>query len=362
VNIIILGLSITSSWGNGHAVTYRGLVSELVRRGHRVLFLERDVPWYAENRDLPKPPFGDVGLYSNVDQLQSLYTNAFRSADCVIVGSFVPEAIIIADWLKFIVRGVFAFYDIDTPVTLNNVECGSCTYLSSSLIPDFDLYLSFSGGPILGRLEDEFGSPMARVLYCSVDPSIYFPDSRRDRWNLGYLGTYSSDRQPTLDSLLLSAARQWPAGRFVVAGPQYPAELEWPDNVERIEHLPPVAHRDFYNSQRATLNITRADMIRCGYSPSIRLFEAAACATPIITDYWEGLETIFDIGTEILVAQDGDQVLKQLRDTPPASLMQIGRNARRRVLAEHTAVQRAEALEHYIAEARSRQLRSKQFA
>jgi spore maturation protein CgeB len=362
LNIIILGLSITSSWGNGHAVTYRGVISELVRRGHRVLFLERDVPWYAENRDLPKLPYGNLGLYSNVDQLQSLYRNEFRSADCVIVGSFVPDAIVIADWLKFVVNGVFAFYDIDTPVTLNSVEHGSCTYLSSSSIPDFDLYLSFTGGPILRRLENEFGSPMARVLYCSADPSNYFPESKQDRWDLGYLGTYSSDRQPTLDSLLVKAARQWPEGHFVVAGPQYPAELEWPNNVERIEHLPPLAHRGFYNSQRVTLNITRADMIRCGYSPSIRLFEAAACASPIITDYWQGLETVFDIGKEILVAEDGDQVLKQLRDTPQSNLNEIGWNARRRVLAEHTATHRAEALEHYILEARSRRLRSKQFA
>jgi len=337
-------------------------VSELVRRGHHVLFLERDVAWYAENRDLPKPLYGEVGLYTSVDQLQSMYTNAFRSADCVIVGSFVPDAVVIADWLKFIVSGVFAFYDIDTPVTLNHVERDSCDYLNTSLIPDFDLYLSFSGGPVLERLENEFGSPMARVLYCSVDPSVYFPDSKLDHWDLGYLGTYSSDRQPMLESLLVRAARQWPMGQFVVAGPQYPAELEWPDNVERIEHLPPVAHRDFYNSQRATLNITRADMIRCGYSPSIHLFEAAACAVPIITDYWQGLETVFDIGTEILVAEDGDQVLKQLRDMPKANLIEIGRNARRRVLADHTATHRAEALEHYILEARSRHLRSKQFA
>ena len=118
LDIVVLGLSITSAWGNGHAVTYRGLVRELVRRGHRVLFLERDVPWYAENRDLPHPPYGTTALYRDVDDLRARFGDAVRNADVVIVGSYVPDGIAVVQWVLERARGVRAFYDIDTPVTL----------------------------------------------------------------------------------------------------------------------------------------------------------------------------------------------------------------------------------------------------
>ena len=348
MNIVILGLSITSAWGNGHATTFRGLVRELAARGHEVLFLERDVPWYAENRDLPQPPYGQTRLYSSIQELQNSHREDIRSADCVIVGSYVPEGIAVGRWVQATAQGVRAFYDIDTPVTLAALGRGDCAYLAPEMIPHYDLYLSFSGGPALDVLEGEHGSPRARPLYCSVDPLLYYPEARESLWDMGYMGTYSDDRQPPLERLLLDAAREWPEGRFCVAGPQYPAHFAWPLNVARVEHLPPSEHRAWYNAQRFTLNITRADMVRLGYSPSVRLFEAAACGVPILSDWWEGLDTFFTPGTEIVIADGPRDTLRALREMPAAERLAIGRQAQVRVLAAHTAAHRALELEGYI--------------
>jgi spore maturation protein CgeB len=347
-SIVFLGLSITSSWGNGHATTYRALVRELCRRGHEVLFLERDLPWYAAHRDLPRPPYGRTELYGSLDELTTRFSADVQEADAVVVGSYVPEGASVGEWVLGSAKGIKAFYDIDTPVTLAKLTRGDEEYLTPALIPHFDLYLSFSGGPALERLEKNYGARTARPLYCAVDSELYHPQASIARWDLGYMGTYSEDRQPFLERLLLAPAELWRQGRFVVAGPQYPADIDWPANVTRIDHLPPAEHRSFYNAQRFTLNLTRADMVRLGYSPSVRLFEAAACAVPVIGDDWPGLETFFEPGKEILIARNAGDVLYYLRDLPERERHKIGERARARVLAEHTAAQRAAALEGYL--------------
>lgn len=355
LSIVILGLSITSSWGNGHATTYRALVRALVERGHDVLFLERDKPWYAANRDLPRPPWGRMALYDDLAELQARFTGAVRAADAVIVGSYVPEGVAVGRWVQRTARGVRAFYDIDTPVTLSRLLRGDAEYIRADMVADYDLYLSFTGGPILRGIEREYGVPLARALYCSVDPEAYRPlPEAAPRWDLGYLGTYSADRQPALAARLLDPARAWPQGRFVVAGPQYPDAIAWPGNVERIEHLPPDRHPGFYTAQRFTLNVTRADMVAAGFSPSVRLFEAAACGTPIISDRWTGLESLFAPGKEILLADGPGDVLALLREMPEERRREIGARARRRVLAAHTADHRAAELEAHLAEAAAR--------
>jgi spore maturation protein CgeB len=350
LKIVILGLSITSSWGNGHATTYRGLVRELSRRGHSVLFLERDVPWYAAARDLPCPRYGRTELYKTLDELEERFTSAVKQADLVIVGSFVPDGIAVGQWVIENARGIAAFYDIDTPVSLAALAEGTCAYLSPVQVRLYHLYLSFTGGPLLERLEKEYGAPMARPLYCSFDPQQYFFDTRPQRWDLGYMGTYSPDRQSPLEELLLKPARRLKRACMVVAGPQYPDDVDWPANVERIEHLAPAEHRAFYNEQAFTLNLTRARMIAAGYSPSVRLFEAAACAVPIISDHWSGLEDFFKPGEEILIAATVDDVLRYLKDIAAAERRAIGARARARVLAEHTAAHRAAELESYTLE------------
>ena len=350
MKIVILGLSITSSWGNGHATTYRSLVRALARRGHAVSFFERDVPWYAENRDLPQPPYCRTHLYDSIAALRGQAVTEMATADLTVLGSYVPQGREVADIVLECAGGVSAFYDIDTPVTVAALERDGAEYIDRRHVPEFDLYLSFTGGPILEQLGTRFGAQRPRPLYCSVDPELYFPRDQPPAWDLGYLGTYSADRQPAVSRLLLEPASAWPLGRFVVAGPQYPETMVCPPNVERIEHLAPDGHRDFYTRQRFTLNVTRQDMIAAGYSPSVRLFEAAACGTPIISDRWTGLDTFFEPGREILLAARAAEVLVWLRELPEDERAAMGRRARDRVLAAHTADHRARELEACVAE------------
>jgi spore maturation protein CgeB len=353
MKLVVLGLSLSSSWGNGHATTFRALLKAFAARGHDILFLERDVPWYAQHRDLSDPAFCRLVLYDDLNALTA-QSDAVAGADVVIVGSYVPQGVAVGRWVQQTARGVTAFYDIDTPVTLAKLDRGDFEYLTPDLIPGYDLYLSFTGGPTLEELERRYGSPAARALYCSVDPDAYPLVDAPKRWDLSYLGTYSADRQPTLERLLVEPARRAPQLRFVVAGPQYPDEIAWPDNVERIDHIAPSEHPAFYAASRFTLNVTRADMIRAGYSPSVRLFEAAACGTPIVSDVWDGIDTLFRPGRELALASNPDDVLQLLLRSSQEDRDAIAAAARRRVLSEHTAAHRAEALEAYVADARRR--------
>jgi len=349
MRIVVLGLSLSSSWGNGHATTFRALLSAFAARSHEILFLERDVPWYAANRDLDAPGYCRLAFYDSIEALER-WRGEIAAADAVIVGSYVPEGIAVGGLVQQWASGVTAFYDIDTPVTLARLAAGDCDYVSPDVIAGYDLYLSFTGGPTLGWIERTYGVPAARALYCSVDPDAYRRIDAEPRWDLSYLGTYSADRQPTLDALLIEVARRMPERRFAVAGPQYPADIAWPANVERIEHLPPAEHPAFYSASRYTLNVTRADMIRAGWSPSVRLFEAAACATPIISDIWPGIESVLRPGRDILLARTSEEVIAALdRDGH-----EIGENARAQVLAGHSAARRAEELETWLAEAGGR--------
>lgn len=346
----IIGLSVTSSWGNGHATTYRGLLKELAALGHEIKFFEQDVPYYAKNRDLPDPAFCQLYLYQNLEELKSEYRNDISEADVVIVGSYVPIGVEVGNWVVNTAKGMTAFYDIDTPVTLAKLERKDYEYITPELIGKYDMYLSFSGGGILDFLEKNYKSPRARALYCSVDPELYFPEEKPEKWKLGYLGTYSDDRQPTLNKLLLETAKEFPEEKFVVAGPQYPETISWTKNIERIEHLPPAAHREFYNSQKFTLNVTRADMIKAGFSPSVRLFEAAACGVPIISDFWNGLDSIFKINREILVASETPDMRRLFLEIGEEERLEIAQNARQKVLLYHTAKARAKELESYVKE------------
>ena len=345
MRLVVLGLSLSSSWGNGHATTYRALLSAFAARGHDILFLERDVPWYAGHRDLAGPEYCRLAFYSDLSDLRR-WSGEIAAADAVIVGSYVPEGILVGRFVQDVAEGVTAFYDIDTPVTLARLERGEHEYLNPELIRDYDLYLSFTGGPTLNLIEERYGSPAARALYCSVDPEIYRMLDVPKRWDLSYLGTYSPDRQPMLDQLLIEPARALPHMRFVVAGPQYPGDIDWPANVERIEHLPPPDHAAFYNASRYTLNVTRTDMIKAGWSPSVRLFEAAATATPIISDVWPGIGDLFDPGRDIILAERADRVIRTLARDHDV----LGRAGRARVLGAHTSAHRAAQLESYLVE------------
>ncbi|MET1756654.1 glycosyltransferase [Novosphingobium sp. RD2P27] len=346
MKLVVLGLTLSSSWGNGHATTFRALLSAFAKRGHEVLFLERDKPWYADHRDLPEPDFCELRYYDSLTDLAE-WRDTIAEADAVMVGSYVPEGVAVGEFVQRHARGAACFYDIDTPVTLAKLARGDFEYLTPELIPGYDVYFSFTGGPTLARLMVDFGSPSARALYCSVDSSRYEPLDVPKRWDLSYLGTYSDDRQPTLEKLLVKTAFERPDLRFAVAGPQYPSTIQWPDNVERIDHLPPSEHAAFYSASRFTLNVTRADMIAAGWSPSVRLFEAGACGTPIISDRWDGIEDVLQPGTAIILADETQDVIAAL----DGDASRFGKAAREAVLAGHTAECRAAQLERDLEQA-----------
>jgi spore maturation protein CgeB len=348
MKITIFGLSITSSWGNGHATTFRALCQALHRRGHRIVFFERNQEWYQNNRDLPSPPYCDVRIFETWDDVLPQVRAELRDSDMGVVGSYFPDGIAALDEVLESRAQVRAFYDIDTPITVARLrEHGASDYLEKRQLSGLDIYFSFTGGPMLQELEHGLGAQFAVPLYCSVDPEKHKEPSpgQEFEWDLSYMGTFAPDRQPKLEQLLCEPARRLTQGRFIVAGPQYPSSIVWPGNVERVAHLSPRHHAAFYGSSRLTLNVTRREMVMAGYSPSVRLFEAAACATTIVSDNWPGLQTFFAPGKEVLLPGGCEDVLRYLSGYDERELRRIGRAARERVLACHTSDIRAREFE-----------------
>lgn len=351
MKIVIFGLSITSSWGNGHATTFRALCRALRARGHRIVFFEHNLEWYQNNRDLPNPEFCEVHLFEAWNAVLPLARRELRDCDVAMVGSYFPDGIAAINEVLDRAPAVKAFYDIDTPITVAQLrERGKTDYLRLDQIAGFDLYFSFTGGPMLREIEERFGVRRAVPLYCSFDPDQYhsFPVHKRFACDLSYMGTYAPDRQPKIEELLCAPARRLPERKFIVAGPQYPKSVKWPGNVRRIIHLNPRWHARFYSSSRLTLNVTRRDMVLAGYSPSVRLFEAAACGATIVSDNWPGLDSFFQPGSEILIPVSSDDVCRYITEADSCDLREIGRRAQRRVLAEHTSERRAEEFEQAV--------------
>lgn len=351
MKIAIFGLTITSAWGNGHATTFRSLVKALARRGHRVVFIEKDVEWYRNNRDLPQPSFCTLRLYEEWSVSSAALLRECTDADAVMIGSFFPDVIAATKALVEADLGPLLFYDIDTPITMASLRAtGHTDYLDASLIPAYDAYLSFTGGPALEELETSFGAKRALPFYCSVDADLYRPSQIAEhfRCDLSYLGTHASDRQSKLMRLLNEPAALLPAHRFIVAGAMYPESTRWQPNVERLTHVGPPDHPAFYSSARFTLNLTRGDMVQAGYSPSVRLFEASACGAAILSDDWEGLDEFLTPGEQVLLPRDEQDVADILIRLPEVERLKIGRNARERILATHTSEHRAIQFEEII--------------
>jgi spore maturation protein CgeB len=351
MKIVIYGLAITSSWGNGHATTYRSLCKALARRGHQIHFVEKNVEWFRDNRDMPHPEFCKVHLYGDWAESERTLIRLSKDADAIVVGSYFPDALAATEALLDAGHGPVLFYDIDTPITIAKLRAeGHSEYITAAQIPKYAAYLSFTGGPVLREIEDRFGSPCAVPFYCSVDPELYRPKpvEREFECALSYLGTHAKDRQPKLMKLLNETAEQMPESRFLVAGAQYPKDTPWAKNVERIIHLSPPDHPSFYSSSRYTLNLTRDEMVAAGYSPSVRLFEASACGAAIVSDYWKGLEQFLTPNKEVLLPKDAYEVTQIIRKMPDEERTRMGLNARERVLSEHTAAHRAIEFEHIV--------------
>lgn len=351
MKIVIFGLSITSSWGNGHATTFRALCSALHARGHRITFFEHNAEWYEHNRDLPHPRFCEVRIFEYWKEILPVVRAQLEDADVAIVGSYFPDGIAALNEVIDSNAQVKAFYDIDTPITFSALQRQEQTdYLLKEHLPELDVYFSFTGGPMLRELEKRFQVAYAVPLYCSFDPRKYrtLPVNPAFVCDLSYMGTYAPDRQPKLEELLCGPATRFPQKKFIVAGPQYPGSMVWPQNVERIIHLNPRYHAEFYVSSRLALNVTRRDMVMAGYSPSVRLFEAAACAATIVSDNWPGLDTFFVPGEEILLPSGAADVERYISGYDIMQLNRIGEAARERVLMAHTSDRRAQEFERAV--------------
>jgi spore maturation protein CgeB len=354
VKITIFGLTISSSWGNGHATPYRALIRALDRLGHRVHFYEKDVPYYSAKRDFDFCNYCDLTLYPDWASVRSRALAVAADSDVVITASYLPEGQYINDEVLDLARPLHVFYDLDTPVTLKNMRQSGVEYLTARQICAFDLVLSFTGGNAITEIERGYGARLVRPLYGCVDPDDYIrvdatPNFRCD---LSYMGTYSADRQGKVNELFLEPSRRHLDKQFLLAGSLYPWQWQWPQKVRRIEHIAPADHARFYSSSRLTLNITRGDMAGNGWCPSGRFFEAAACGTPLITDAWEGLNSFFDLNNELRVVGTADDVDQALL-LPDAELQSMASRARQRTLDEHTGMVRAQQLLSYFEEART---------
>lgn len=349
MKIVVFGLTVSSSWGNGHATLWRGLIRALAAEGHQVVFVEKDVPWYRDTRDLHALPGGRLLLYADwADVLAQ--KRALLDADALIVTSYCADAIAATALIEAEGRGASVFYDLDTPVTLARLAAGETVdYLPADGLGGFDLVLSYTGGPALDALRDRLGARRAVPLYGHVDPATHHPAPPQPvfRGDLSYLGTYADDRQAALHRLFIAPAEAALAQRFVLGGSGYPGDFPWRDNIYFMRHVAPADHPAFFCSSRLTLNITRADMAAMGWCPSGRLFEAAACGVPIVSDAWDGLDRFFTPGEEILLADRAEDVLAALA-LSDAELRRIAAAARARVLAEHGSAARAGELVRLI--------------
>ncbi len=348
MHIVIFGLTISSSWGNGHATLWRSLVKAMLRRGHTVNFYEKDVPYYAGARDLHAlPEGGKLRLYSQFEAVRVEAWRDLEDADLALCTSFCADGRAASELILGSEAGIRAFYDLDTPVTLDALSAGGAIeYLPADGLGDFDLVLSYTGGPALDGLKSRLGARVVAPLYGSVDPENHMPAEPREEFRaaLSYLGTYAEDRREAMERLFFRPARELPGERFLLGGAQYPESVAWTENIAFVRHLPPDLHSAFFSSCRATLNVTRGVMARYGFCPSGRLFEAAACGAPLLTDTWEGLDRFFTPGREVLPVGTSADVVEAL-SLSDAELRGMARAARERTLAEHTGEHRVMELE-----------------
>ena len=354
MKIVFFGLTISSSWGNGHATPYRAILKGLHRYRHQVHFYEKDVRYYASHRDFDRCDFCHLHLYPDWDAVRASALRQALDADAVVCASFCPDGARIIDQVLDLGRPLKIFYDLDTPVTLGSLERGESEYLRRDQLPQFDLYLSFTGGDTLDELRHNWGVRLVRPLYGCVDPAVHLRTRRREKFacDLSYMGTYAADRHNKLNRLFLEPARQMRQNTFLLAGSMYPWEWQWPENVCKLEHVASADHAVLYSSSRLTLNITRKQMARWGYCPSGRFFEAAACGTPIVTDWFEGLDDFFDVDRELLVVNEAADVVSAIC-LPDLELREIAGRARERVLSQHTGEHRARELMIAIEQAAS---------
>ena len=352
MKLIVFGLTVSSAWGNGHATLWRGLCRAMAQRGHRVVFFERDVPYYRAHRDLIELPGGRLVLFEDWNEIRALAAREVADADVAMVTSYCPDAQAATELVLAAPRAKRVFYDLDTPVTLARLRRGEqVAYIGSGGLGGFDLVLSYTGGSALTALRDELGAQRVAPLYGHVDPAVHRPAALLDRYraDLSYLGTYAADRQDGVSALFIEPARGRPDRRFLIGGAQYPPDFPWTPNIHFVHHVVPEEHPAFFSSSRLTLNVTRSAMAEMGWCPSGRLFEATACGAAVLSDVWDGLDAFYRPGEEILIARSAEDV-RAAMDRSDAEIRRVAEAGRDRTLTEHTAARRLDTLERILAE------------
>lgn len=357
LRIAFFGSSLVSSYWNGAATYYRGIVRALHGRGHRVTFFEPDAFGRQQHRDIEDPDWAEVVVYpaaSEGDAARAL--ERARGADLVVKASGVGV------FDEFLEREVLAlrssttrvaFWDVDAPATLERMLGDPADPLRAH-VPGYDMVLTYGGGQ---RVVDAYlglGARECVPVYNALDPQTHHPVERDYRFaaDLGFLGNRLPDREARVARFFFDAARMAPEFDYLLGGSGWD-DVELPGNVKRLGHVSTRDHNAFNCSARMVLNINRDSMARFGFSPPTRVFEAAGAGACLITDAWEGIGMFLEPGTEVLVADGPDQVNEYLRTIGPVQSRRIGERARERLLGEHTYAHRAAQLEELL-EARLR--------
>ena len=344
MRVAFFASSLVSAYWNGAATYYRGIVRAMHERGHEITFYEPDAYDRQKHRDMADPPWAKVVVYSAATEDDVLRTvEQARGADLVVKASGVGVHDALLERAVLDLQGpgtLVAFWDVDAPATLDRVH-GDAGDPFRPLVPRYDIVLTYGGGEPVRQAYLQLGARDCVPIYNALDPSTHHPVAPQERFecDLAFLGNRLPDREARVEEFFLRAAAQLPERRMLLGGSGW-GDKPLPANVQYLGHVYTADHNAFNCTPRAVLNVSRESMARYGFSPATRVFEAAGAAACLITDAWEGLETFFEPGAEVLVAHDGDEVAQHVRTLEASRAREIGQAAYRRVLSEHTYAHR----------------------
>ncbi len=351
MRIAFFGSSLVSSYWNGAATYYRGIIRALAERGHQITFFEPDAYGRQEHRDLDDPSWATVVVYEATESAALYALCQARGFDLIVKASGVGVFDSLLEQYVLSLKNpsnLIAFWDVDAPATLDRVNSDPLDPFRA-LIPGFDIVFTYGGGDAVTNAYKDLGARLCVPVYNALDASTHYPvpiDPRFDA-DLGFLGNRLPDRETRVDEFFLKPAAMLPGMRFLLGGAGWGDKAMTP-NVKYFDHVFTRDHNAFNSTPRAVINISRESMARYGYSPATRVFEAAGAAACIITDKWLGIELFLEPGKEILVASDGEEVIQILLALTPDRAREIGKAAQDRVLAHHTYAQRAIQVEKVL--------------
>ncbi|MBD0367861.1 MAG: glycosyltransferase [Flavisolibacter sp.] len=345
------GSSLVSAYWNGAATYYRGIIKAMYERGHQITFYEPDAYDRQQNRDIADPDWAEVVVYQPEEQEVYRMLDEALDADVIVKNSGVGvfDELLEKEVLNLKIRDKFViFWDVDAPATLDRVHSSEDDYFKS-LIPQYDLILTYGGGDPVVKAYKALGAKNCYPIYNALDPTTHHPVPKEQRFeaDLAFLGNRLPDREKRVEDFFLHVAARLPNKQFLMAGNGW-QDKPMPVNIKYVGHLFTKDHNAFNCSPKAVLNISRESMARYGFSPATRVFEAAGAGACILTDYWTGIDYFFEPEKEILVAHSGDEVREILSSLNETRAAQIGNAALKKVLSEHTYAHRAAVLDKIL--------------